>query len=100
MGGCLDRELKFWDGKLNENYQIQLTRAKAADTENREYNANLASQEEALRAMQRAWITFRDAACDYERSTWGGGTGGGPATLGCLMELTGQQALRLAPEQR
>jgi uncharacterized protein YecT (DUF1311 family) len=40
---------------------------------------------EALRDMQRAWIAYRDASCDYERAQWGGGTGGGPATAGCLM---------------
>jgi uncharacterized protein YecT (DUF1311 family) len=45
--------------------------------------------------MQRAWIGYRDAACDYERAQWGGGSGGGPATAGCLMRLTGEQALAL-----
>ena len=49
----------------------------------------------ALRAMQRAWIGFRDATCDYERSLWGGGTGGGPATAACLMRMTGEQTLYL-----
>ena len=45
--------------------------------------------------MQRAWIGWRDATCDYERAQWGGGTGGGPATVACLMRLTGEQALYL-----
>ena len=43
----------------------------------------------------KRWIGYRDATCDYERSQWGGGTGGGPATLGCLMRLTGEQTLYL-----
>jgi uncharacterized protein YecT (DUF1311 family) len=100
MGGCLDRELSFWDAMLNANYKTQMARAKASDEETRQYNPNAASQATALRDMQRAWITYRDAACDYERSQWGGGTGGGPATYACLMELTGLQALRLQPDAR
>ena len=100
MGGCLDGELQFWDALLNTNYQASMTDAKALDAENKTFNPNLPSQETALRDMQRAWIPFRDAACDYERSKWGGGTGGSPATLACLMELTGQQALRLEPDTR
>lgn len=100
MGACLDRELSYWDAMLNTNYQAQMIRAKAADEEAKAYNPDLASQANALREMQRAWITYRDAACDYERSKWGGGTGGGPATYACLMDLTGQQALRLQPDAR
>lgn len=100
MGVCLDRELTFWDARLNANYKAQMALAKASDEETRQYNPDAASQATALRDMQRAWITYRDAACDYERSQWGGGTGGGPATLACLMELTGLQALRLQPDAR
>jgi uncharacterized protein YecT (DUF1311 family) len=45
--------------------------------------------------MQRAWIGYRDAACAYEESQWGGGTGGGPASVDCAMRLTARQALAL-----
>ncbi|WP_339639455.1 lysozyme inhibitor LprI family protein [uncultured Sulfitobacter sp.] len=95
MGGCLDAELSFWDGLLNENYRARMVQSKSADEDAALYQPELPSQAEALRDMQRAWITFRDAACDYERSQWGGGTGGGPATLACLMQMTAEQALRL-----
>jgi uncharacterized protein YecT (DUF1311 family) len=95
MGGCLDGELTFWDGLLNENYRARMVQAKSADEDAAMYQPELPKQAEALRDMQRAWITFRDAACDYERSQWGGGTGGGPATLMCLMRMTGEQALLL-----
>ena len=91
MSGCLDRELQYWDAKLNENYASALRRARDADGD-----TDGAPSATALREMQRAWIPFRDATCDYERSQWGGGTGGGPATSSCLMRLTGQQALYLA----
>ena len=45
--------------------------------------------------MQRAWIAYRDARCGYEYSLWQGGTGGGPASVACYMEVTGEQALYL-----
>ncbi|MEX3315803.1 lysozyme inhibitor LprI family protein [Sulfitobacter sp. PS-8MA] len=95
MGGCLDRELSYWDALLNENYRARMVQAKAADEDAAMYQPDLPKQAEALRDMQRAWITYRDAACAFERSQWGGGTGGGPATLMCLMQMTGEQALLL-----
>ena len=45
--------------------------------------------------MRRAWIAFRDAACNYEATRWGGGTGAGPAAADCVMKLTARQALHL-----
>ena len=36
-----------------------------------------------------------DATCDYDYSQWGGGTGGGPAIAGCMMRMTGEQAIYL-----
>ncbi|MEO0774677.1 MAG: lysozyme inhibitor LprI family protein, partial [Pseudomonadota bacterium] len=68
---------------------------RASDAEMASIGASVASQEEALRAMQRAWIAYRDATCDYEYSQWGGGTGGGPALIGCIMRETGEQTLYL-----
>ncbi|SDI26948.1 lysozyme inhibitor LprI family protein [Aliiruegeria lutimaris] len=95
MGYCLDQELAFWDARLNAVYRQVMLRDKAEDAELAEIGATVPSLSEALREMQRAWIPFRDAACDYERAQWGGGTGGGPATLSCLMYATARQALIL-----
>ena len=93
MGGCLSKELDWWDARLNAAYGALMKREKADDAE---YGGEgIPAKAPALRAMQRAWIAWRDATCDYERSQWGGGTGGGPATVGCLMRLTGEQALYL-----
>ncbi|MDJ0827530.1 MAG: DUF1311 domain-containing protein [Rhodobacter sp.] len=94
MSGCLDRELSYWDDRLNASYRALRTQERAEDAEMSGL-PGAASQADALRDMQRAWIAFRDATCDYERAQWGGGTGGGPATVGCLMRMTGEQTLYL-----
>jgi uncharacterized protein YecT (DUF1311 family) len=93
MTGCLDREISFWDKLLNSNYKSALARAAEADEANAGTNAP--SQQQALREMQRAWIPFRDASCEYARSQWGNGTGGGPAALACLLDQTARQAILL-----
>lgn len=95
MGGCLDRELQYWDGRLNVAYRALMKKAKRVDSEMAGSGATVPKLEPALRQMQRDWIPWRDATCDFERAQWGGGTGGGPATLSCLMRLTGEQALYL-----
>ena len=99
MGGCISFELEYWDGRLNDSYRRLRSKERADDA----FNAGMpgaVSQADALRDMQRAWIPYRDATCDYERSQWGGGTGAGPATLGCLMRLTGEQTLYLEEMER
>lgn len=95
MGGCTDREWSYWDDRLNAAYGRVMVDAKRMDAEMVSLGSAVAKQAPALRDMQRAWITFRDRQCEYEASTWGGGTGAGPASLACMMELTARQALFL-----
>lgn len=95
MGGCLSNELAFWDARLNRIYGQVRALEKQRDRENADIGATLPSSEAALRDMQRAWIPYRDARCAYEHTQWGGGTGGGPAVLACLMDATAQQTLLL-----
>ncbi|MEM6587947.1 MAG: lysozyme inhibitor LprI family protein [Pseudomonadota bacterium] len=95
MGGCLSYEADYWDARLNAAYAEVIASARASDAEMKEYAAHLATQEANLREMQRAWIIYRDATCDYEYSQWGGGTGGGPAIAACIMRETGEQTLYL-----
>ena len=92
---CLRGELAYWDKRLNEAYAKRIKDARATDAEMASIRATTASQANSLRNMQRAWMTFRDAACLYEQAQWMGGTGGGPATLSCHMNQTAQQALKL-----
>lgn len=95
MGYCLNAEWQWWDARLNAVYSQLMNGHRAADAEMARLGIAAPSLADSLQAMQRAWIPFRDAACDYERATWGNGTGGGPATAGCLMVQTGRQALAL-----
>jgi uncharacterized protein YecT (DUF1311 family) len=95
MGFCLSQEWEWWDARLNAAYGDLMARHEAGDAEMKAEGLEVPPVAEALRAMQRAWIAYRDASCDYERAQWAGGTGGGPATAACLMRHTGVKALEL-----
>ena len=95
MSWCFDAELAHWDGLLNTAYVALMDRAKATDTEMKELGSAAPAEAPRLRDMQRTWIAFRDAACTYEASRWGGGTGAGPASLQCALDLTARQYLLL-----
>ncbi|MEM8980761.1 MAG: lysozyme inhibitor LprI family protein [Pseudomonadota bacterium] len=94
LGYCFDQELSLWDGLLNRRYQALRQRAQSHDEalDEASFAPKIAPQ---LLAMQRAWLAFRAETCAFERVLWGGGTGGGPAMLNCLMEETARQAIRL-----
>lgn len=93
MGACTKRELEWWDARLNIVYQDLRARLREEDAGMPDYAAN---QTETLVAMQREWIRFRDAKCEFERAQWGGGTGGGPATVSCHLHETAHQTQYLA----
>lgn len=92
MGFCLDAELSYWDGMLNDAYGQLMQSMRAADEG---LPTHLAIQASSLRDMQRAWIVYRDARCGHEASLWQGGTGSGPAFANCLLHETAEQALYL-----
>ena len=95
MGGCMSLEADFWDSKLNSAYQSLMAQAKEFDAMAAEDGFTVLSQADTLRDMQRTWISFRDSRCAYEYSLWGGGTGGGPASIACFTQMTAEQALYL-----
>ncbi|MCC6002224.1 MAG: DUF1311 domain-containing protein [Pararhodobacter sp.] len=92
MNACLESERLWWDEALNAHYQDLRSRERANDT-----NAvpGQPPAAEALRDMQRAWIAFRDATCQYEALRWYGGTGASGQFLACQLRLTAEQALAL-----
>lgn len=95
MGFCLGAEADSWDARLNAAYKALMKNEEAAAKDLADLGSAAASPAVALRDMERAWIAYRTAACAYEASQWGGGTGAGPAATGCFLDLTGRQALAL-----
>ena len=95
MGFCIGSERDWWDARLNDVYRALMAVEKTRDAEMAEIGSSAPKAAPALKNMQRAWITFRDAACEYEYTQWGGGTGGGPAHAHCAMTLTATQTLAL-----
>ncbi|MDO5658064.1 MAG: lysozyme inhibitor LprI family protein [Paracoccus sp. (in: a-proteobacteria)] len=92
---CLRQEYELWDARLNQSYQAVLAASEATDKEMAELGSAAEAQAPLLREMEQSWTRFRDAACAYERSRWGGGTGGGPAALDCMIRLTAQHSVWL-----
>ncbi|MEM6727249.1 MAG: lysozyme inhibitor LprI family protein [Pseudomonadota bacterium] len=95
MSGCADREREWWDVQLNATYQALRAETLDFDAEMAELGGFAPPMAPALLEMQRAWITYRDARCGFEMSKWGGGTGGGPAIVSCLLHETARQTLLL-----
>lgn len=87
---CLDAEWQAWETKLTETYDA----LKATE------EARGADRTDALVAMERDWIAFRDARCAYDRITNGGGTGGVLAEPTCKLNETARQVILLMAYQR
>lgn len=75
INACAGIEYRNADNRLNQVYQ-QLLPNLAAD------------RKQKLILAQRAWINFRDANCEFERSQFEGGTMAPAAQAGCLAQLT------------
>ena len=74
MNVCADAQYKKADAELNRAYQ-QLVRASGGS-------------DAKLKAAQLAWLKFRDAECDYEASTYEGGSMMPMVYSFCLAEVT------------
>jgi uncharacterized protein YecT (DUF1311 family) len=58
----------------------------------RQYDSSPDGEAEGtLRAAQRAWIAYRDAACEAEAALWDGGSAQPMIRSGCLEHLTVQR---------
>lgn len=97
MNQCLTAEKDDWDVLLNDNYATLVERAKTEDAARDQAAAQALP---LLQKMQRDWIAFRDSSCIYAASGFQGGTAAGPAAGACLLQLTGEQALRLGAMAR
>ncbi|MBZ8178896.1 lysozyme inhibitor LprI family protein [Oscillatoria salina] len=70
------------DRRLNQVYQQLVPRLSS-------------SRKQKLIQAQRAWITFRDASCEFERSEFQGGTIAPAIYNGCLADLTERRTQEL-----
>ncbi len=95
MGFCLSREWEWWEARLDAAYAELRGIHADGDASLAAEGVTAPSVAAALEAMQQAWIAYRDAACAYESALWSGGTGAGPATAACFMQMTGVRALEL-----
>lgn len=77
MHECASSELERQDARLNSAYKAAM-----ATTE----------QKEALRDVQRQWITDRDRECEAEAAEFDGGTLYGVIHTDCMIRLTSKRA--------
>jgi uncharacterized protein YecT (DUF1311 family) len=100
MNGCMDQELQYWDIWLNDAYKTLMKGEKADDAASIADGYPAPSKAKALRAMQRAWIAYRDTTCEYAAAQFGNGTGAGTAFVGCALQITAEQTLFLEATER
>ena len=81
---CLTKVLTRVGEQLNDRYQRALKVAKRYTPQD----------EQNLKAAQRAWIAYRDAACKAEYGL-DGGSGGPNAHAMCIVRLTKQRSTEL-----
>lgn len=85
MTGCASKAWEEADANLNRVYVRAVTAARDRDG----YLAEEAvTNEEILRDAQRAWVPFRDAACEAEATLARGGTLSNQLFYICLERLT------------
>lgn len=77
---CVQEDYQRWDAALNTAYGAAMAQVEGT------------REEEVLRAAQRAWITYRDNACDVEALVMRGGTAEPLIYFGCMSRLTQRRA--------
>lgn len=82
MNRCAAEEYKKADAELNKVYQQLLPKLEAA-------------HKEKLKTAQRAWLSFRDAHCDYESLIFEGGTMQPLIQYSCLEAVTRERTKQL-----
>lgn len=85
MNLCAEQEWQDADLALNEAYASAMDILKGWDGDLPEDQQGAAK---ALKTAQRAWITFRDAACEAEAYAMQGGSAQPLLVFGCRARLT------------
>lgn len=90
MGTCMQDALTAADGELNVSYQLAQSNLADGDFQDGD---DIAAQ---LKSAQRAWIIYRDLACDAEAALYEGGSMAGIAKMDCLLRLTRERVTSLS----
>lgn len=92
LNACAYQEWEAADTQLNRTYAAAMDLLEAWD-------ADLPDDEKggpaALKAAQRAWITFRDKACEAEGYAMKGGSAEPLLVYGCMRQLTEERTAHL-----
>jgi len=94
-GVCYAAELAFWDDLLNNTYRDLIVEVQAFDVGAKETGYVPPIAESQLRAMQQAWIPYRDTRCSVIGLSYNGGTAARGGGTECQMRETAEQALVL-----
>lgn len=76
---CASENLEEQDKRLNEVYAKLMNKLDKGE-------------QKKLKIAQRAWITYRDANCDFAAGEMRGGTGEGLIYVSCLGSMTSDRA--------
>lgn len=99
MNICAGRDYEAADAELNAQWAETLDAAKGLDADLTASGGDgRPGYEESLRKAQRAWIAYRDAACEYEGFDARGGSMEPMLVSGCLARLTRLRTLELRGE--
>ena len=92
LNQCAYQDWEAADAALNDAYQEAMALLQ-------DWDANLPEEEqggaEALKEAQRAWITFRDKACEAEGYAMKGGSAEPLLVYGCMRLLTEERTNHL-----
>ncbi len=95
MATCTSSETEVWDGFLNNEYRQTMTYFKVQDMDEAELFPEFANRANALKKAQRAWLVYRDAACDLEYALPGAGSIRQLTGTGCMLQMTAERTIEL-----
>ena len=92
LNACAFDAWQAADRELNQPYVAAIEQARDYDAEARQGPAGLEDDAEAtLREAQRAWVVYRDPACEAQARPLAGGSAQPMEQYGCLQHLTEQR---------
>lgn len=92
LNACAYQAWEAADAELNAAYKLAIAEMKDMDANMPE---DLQGADEALRAAQRAWITYRDANCVVAGFPMRGGSAEPLLIYGCMESMTTQRTAEL-----